>query len=63
MVGWLLGNNADAFICLYAPNMETENLLYIITTQRPGHKNKGIMEKMVNPIIPATLAILLLKQD
>lgn len=28
MVGWLFGNNADAFICLYAPNMETENLLY-----------------------------------
>lgn len=32
-------------------------------TQQPGHKNKGIMEKLVDPIIPVTLAILLLMQD
>lgn len=63
MVGWLLGNNADAFIWLYEPNMETQNLLYIFTIQRAGHKNKGIREKLVNPIIPVTLAILLLMQD
>lgn len=63
MVGWLLGNNPDALICFYAPNMETENLLYMFTTQRPGQKNKGIMEKVVNPIIPVTVAILLLMQD
>lgn len=50
-----LVNSADAFICLYAPNMETENLLYVFTTQQPGHKNKSIMEKLVNPIIPVSL--------
>lgn len=33
MGGWLLGNNADAFICVYAPNMETENLVYTFTIQ------------------------------
>ena len=63
MVGRLLGNNADAFICLYAPNMGEENALYLYTSQRAGHKNKGIMEKLMNPIIPVTLAILLLMQD
>lgn len=63
MLDWLLGNSADAFICLCAPNMETENLVYVRTTQRPGHKSKGIMENLVNPIIPVTLAILLLMQD
>lgn len=36
---------------------------YIFTAQWPGDKNKGIMEKMVTPIIPVTLAVLLLKLD
>lgn len=43
--------------------MGEENALYLYTSQRAGHKNKGIMEKLMNPIIPVTLAILLLMQD
>lgn len=50
MVGWLLGNDADAFICLCAPNMETENsYIYDPATMTQKQRYYGEVGEPHNP--------------
>lgn len=64
MVGWLLGNNAEALICLCAPSTQT-NAEFTVDIYSPvsRRQKQRYYGEDGDPTIPVILEILLLKLD